>query len=649
MSSQGGILAGKAFVELYANDNALVKGLNAAQAKLKAFGNALKAVGIGLTALGGAAITPILASARSFAEAADALDKMSQRTGVGVEALSEFSYAAEQSGVDMEQLENSVKHLQKTIFAAQEGSAEAGETFRLLGISLKQLKALTPEDQFKLVGDKLRGVQDPTRKAALAFKLFERSSTAIIPLINRMEELRAEGKSLGATMSKEDVAAGVELMNVYRQLKGALLGVVNAVGSAVAPILTEYGAIVVNIIAKTSKWIRDNKQFVVTALQIGVAVLAAGIAFFAFGQLLVTAGTILGTIATVMTTSWGIASAAFSAFAAVLGALFTPIGALFVALSALFGALVYYSGILDELSDTASSVFKDIKSFAMGAFQGIKDALSAGDIPLAANVLWAALKVAWYKGTSTISGIWIDFVYGLSDIFNNLKFDIQATLIRIQGFFDQYLGMSTTNAFMDAWDEAIGYVSKQMAKFTNDPLWKKALKLTGAPGLAYALLDSSSTPESEKQDRQTDRITSSKEAQRAQSAREGSRNGELASIANARDAANNLNKSQHDKDISDSMSDLAKAQSEFESLKAQAHSEAASAAGTKAKSQIQAVTPELDRIVRGDVNGTFSAASVGQLGVGNNIGERLVQAVERTAAATEKTASNTYGTGTFAQ
>lgn len=50
MPSGRNIKAGRAFVELYADDDKLQRGLRRAQAKLKAFGSAVQGVGLGLTA-----------------------------------------------------------------------------------------------------------------------------------------------------------------------------------------------------------------------------------------------------------------------------------------------------------------------------------------------------------------------------------------------------------------------------------------------------------------------------------------------------------------------------------------------------------------------------------------------------------------------
>ena len=56
--SAQGIRAGRAFVELFADDTKLVRGLRAAERKLKAFGSSVQAIGKGMFALGASVVNP---------------------------------------------------------------------------------------------------------------------------------------------------------------------------------------------------------------------------------------------------------------------------------------------------------------------------------------------------------------------------------------------------------------------------------------------------------------------------------------------------------------------------------------------------------------------------------------------------------------
>ena len=67
--SAKGIRAGRAFVELFADDSKLVRGLRRASAKLKAFGESVRNMGLKLAALDSAVATPLPAAAWAAAQA----------------------------------------------------------------------------------------------------------------------------------------------------------------------------------------------------------------------------------------------------------------------------------------------------------------------------------------------------------------------------------------------------------------------------------------------------------------------------------------------------------------------------------------------------------------------------------------------------
>ncbi|MCL4733285.1 hypothetical protein KJZ71_05865, partial [Patescibacteria group bacterium] len=171
MADTRGIRAGRAFVELGVSDK-LSAGLKAAQKKLEAFGEGLRSIGTKMAGIGVAAITALLGTAKAFSDSGDALDKMSARTGVSVEALSELGYAADLSGTDMETLENGLRVMQKTLVEASQGSKGANEALARLGLTVQDLAKLSPDEQFKLLADRISRIQDPAARAAMAMELF---------------------------------------------------------------------------------------------------------------------------------------------------------------------------------------------------------------------------------------------------------------------------------------------------------------------------------------------------------------------------------------------------------------------------------------------------------------------------------------------
>jgi hypothetical protein len=106
------IRAGRAFVELFADDAQLRKGLKGAADRLKAFGGVVRNIGLAFTALGVGITAPLMAAARGWAKAGDELYDMSKRTGLSVEQLSALSYAAAHTGADLTSVEVAVRRMQ---------------------------------------------------------------------------------------------------------------------------------------------------------------------------------------------------------------------------------------------------------------------------------------------------------------------------------------------------------------------------------------------------------------------------------------------------------------------------------------------------------------------------------------------------------
>lgn len=222
MAARQGIRAGRAFVELFADDSQLVRGLRRAEKKLKAFGASIRKLGLVVAGIGTAILTPLAASVRLFTTLGDQTAKMAQRTGLSVEALSELRFAASQAGIDLETLENTVRRMQRSISDAGRGLSTATEALGDLGLTFSDLDGLSPEAQFNLLADRVSRIDDATRKAAIAMTIFGRSGTQLLPLFAQgsagIGALRAEARRLGLTMSGEDAKAAEDLEDALDRL-----------------------------------------------------------------------------------------------------------------------------------------------------------------------------------------------------------------------------------------------------------------------------------------------------------------------------------------------------------------------------------------------------------------------------------------------
>jgi TP901 family phage tail tape measure protein len=400
MPSARDIKAGSAYVVIGAIDKTAAV-LKRVAAKFKSVGDAINSIGIKTLAVGGTLTAPFIAATKVFADMGDEINKSSQRTGVAVEELSALKYAADQSGSSLDDLETSLKHLSKTVTAAGQGDKTALQTLLKLGVGYDELKGKLPDEQFKVVADRLSKVQDATTKAAFAQELFGKSGTQLLPLLADgaagIQSLEDRARELGLTFSKDDAEAATKFGDIMTDLWKQFKQVNFVVGEAIAKFLQPYAEAATRVMKSVIDWTKQNQALVLTVAAVGVGLLAAGAAIIALGATISGLGTVLGTVATGLT-----------AISAVLGAMISPIGLVVAGLAGLGVVFATTTETGRKAISGLADLFYQLRDIAKDAFGGIADALAAGDIQLAAQVLWTGLKLAWAVGTEALLKKWID-------------------------------------------------------------------------------------------------------------------------------------------------------------------------------------------------------------------------------------------------
>ncbi len=417
MAGASGIRAGAAYVELHVRDNRLTAGLKQATQKLQAFGAGITSVGTKFLTLGAALGAPLLLAAKTFADMGSDLLDMSQRTGVAVEALSGLRYAAEQSGAGAEELEKGLRTMNRTVIEAARGSASARQAFGRLGIAVEDLSGLSPDRQFELIADRLFTVQNPANRATIAMEIFGKTGAQLLPLLSTgaegIQELLREADRLGLTMSTDDAQAAEAFGDSLSALWKSLKQVVFAVGGALAPTLKDIAQWVTQVAAAFGDWIDENREVVTIVGGLAVGLVAVGAAMLILGPLITGIGTALGLVGAVIT-GFG---AAIGLLGAALAALLSPIGLVVAAVAGITAALVLSTDQGNQALGSLSTGFESLLGAAGTAWQGIKDAIAAGDLPGAMEVAWLGIQVVWQTGIAALSSAWRGFKEYFVDLF----------------------------------------------------------------------------------------------------------------------------------------------------------------------------------------------------------------------------------------
>lgn len=172
----------------------------------------LAGLGVSLSVAGFAAMI------KSAIDAADQLNKLSQKIGISVEALSTLRFAAQLSDVSLETLQKGIKGLSKNIAEANTGIGDGAQVFDALGISVRNADGSMKSTEAVLlqVADVFANLEDGAVKTALAVKLFGKSGMDMIPFLNQgaagITQLTAEAERLGLKLTTE-TARSAEAFN----------------------------------------------------------------------------------------------------------------------------------------------------------------------------------------------------------------------------------------------------------------------------------------------------------------------------------------------------------------------------------------------------------------------------------------------------
>lgn len=226
-------------------------GLKKSLSGLKGAFGGLKGIIIGT--FGGAAL-------RAVAGFVDEIQKSSIRLGISTEALSEYGYVAELSGVSQETLTKGMTKLGINISNAGRGLKTQVDALQALGLNYEQLINLPIDRQFEIVADRIKGVKSQSDKLRIANDLLGRSGVELLTIFDEssdsIAEMRERARELGATISGETANSIAEMNDSWTEVKTALRGVGVAILDYFAPTLTALNHAIADVISFITKMVR---------------------------------------------------------------------------------------------------------------------------------------------------------------------------------------------------------------------------------------------------------------------------------------------------------------------------------------------------------------------------------------------------------
>ena len=371
-------------------------------------------------------------------------------------------------------------------------SAGAGEKLKdLFGVSnvdaAGQMKPLIKVlDEINTVTANMP-VTERTAKMAKAFGLLGITSANVLSTTaGGVAELAAGMTTAGRVANKTALAMDAGLGGAMRITLSAIEGTALVIGDALAPGLQKLVVFIGNASTSLTAFVKDNHAMVVQVAQGVGAFIAAGAGLYLFGKSL----SLVSGIGSIVLGTIGGLGTVFGVAAAAVGLILSPLGLVAIALAtiyanssevqkALSSAFAGLSGMLAPAADVLATMFgptltagmktlSQIGATASTTFAGIYEAITAGDLVGAMDILWAGLQAGWLRGVAGIMNFVDPWIESFQNVFADLGTsiyiawdqmwtalatnDIGATIL---GVFD-----NIANAAMATFDWLVGSIQK---------------------------------------------------------------------------------------------------------------------------------------------------------------------------------------------
>lgn len=169
--------------------------------------------------------------AAEMAKVGDSFDKMSLRTSLSVETLSEWSYIAQRQGTDLGAMERGVQRMIGTMRDYQEGLSTAVRAWDDLGVSVTNADGSLRDVDGVLYDarEAISRIKSDTEAAALAQEIFGRGGKELIPVLRLSnEEFTEQSKrvrALGGVYDSSVTDSSARFIDAQLDIKTAVEGV----------------------------------------------------------------------------------------------------------------------------------------------------------------------------------------------------------------------------------------------------------------------------------------------------------------------------------------------------------------------------------------------------------------------------------------
>lgn len=195
-------------------------------------------------AIGGAiavhGIQKLIEFGREMSGIAEQTQQTAQILGMTATQISGLNAVAQTADMSAGQMRSSLVRLERSMVAAANGGRQQAAAFRALNVDVTQ--ARNPMQALMMVADGMKNMPDGPRKTAAALTLMGRAGAQNIPILSQgsaaIQEMIRDAEQLGAVMSEEMVATGLEVDDAIDRMDLGFQGLKNTLFTALAPAIT---------------------------------------------------------------------------------------------------------------------------------------------------------------------------------------------------------------------------------------------------------------------------------------------------------------------------------------------------------------------------------------------------------------------------
>jgi hypothetical protein len=166
---------------------------------------------------------------------------MSQKLGLSREGFQEWDFILSQNGASIDSMQSGMKTLTNSIDDLSKGGKKATEAFNELGLSQEDLAGKSQEEVFEMTIIALQGMDDATKRAAIANDLLGKSGQELAPLLNAgaesVDAMKKQAHDLGLVLKDDAIDAGVKFTDTMDQVKRMVGSLGTEIGVAFMPII----------------------------------------------------------------------------------------------------------------------------------------------------------------------------------------------------------------------------------------------------------------------------------------------------------------------------------------------------------------------------------------------------------------------------